>query len=100
MATSNSCSERRVAERLTITRIGHRGDGVADTPEGPVFVSYALPGETVEVEPIPGQPDRRKLVRVERAGEDRIAPLCSHFGLCGGCAVQHWSDARYREWKH
>ncbi len=88
-----------MAERLTIDRIGHRGDGVVDTSDGPVFVPYALPGETVEVEPVPGHPDRRHLLRVEQPSPDRIAPLCPHFGVCGGCAAQHWSQARYRAWK-
>ena len=49
-----------MTERLTIARLGHRGDGVADTDGGPVFVPYALPGEVVEVEPSPGHPDRRR----------------------------------------
>jgi 23S rRNA (uracil1939-C5)-methyltransferase len=88
-----------MTERLTIDRIGHRGDGVADTPDGPVFVPYALPGESVEVEAVPGHSDRRHLVRVESASAERIAPLCPHFGLCGGCAAQHWQTARYRDWK-
>ena len=86
-------------ERLAIDRIGHRGDGVADTAEGPVFVPYALPGETVEVEVVPGHPDRRQLLRVETESPDRIAPICPHFGSCGGCAMQHWTSARYRAWK-
>ena len=86
-------------EKLVIDRIGHRGDGVADTPDGPVFVPYALPGETVEVEPLPGHPDRRHLLRVEQPSPERITPFCPHFGTCGGCAVQHWSEPRYREWK-
>jgi 23S rRNA (uracil1939-C5)-methyltransferase len=64
-----------------------------------VFVSYALPGEIVEVEPVPGDPDRRHLLRVEQASPERIAPFCPHFGTCGGCAVQHWGEHRYREWK-
>ena len=85
--------------RLTLDRIGHRGDGVADTPEGPVFVPYALPGETAEVEPVPGHPDRRHLVRIERESTERIPPICPHVTVCGGCAVQHWSEDRYREWK-
>ena len=54
-----------MTERLTISRLGHRGDGIADTPDGPVFVPYTLPGEMVEVEPVPGHPDRRHLLRVE-----------------------------------
>lgn len=88
-----------MSEHLTISRIGHRGDGVADTPQGPVFVPYTLPGETVEVEPFPGHPDRRHLLRVESGSAERIAPVCPHFGVCGGCQTQHWDFARYREWK-
>jgi len=88
-----------VVERLIIDRIGHRGDGVADTAEGPLYVPYALPGETVEVEPVAGHPDRRHLLHVERESADRIAPICPHFGACGGCAMQHWTTARYRAWK-
>jgi 23S rRNA (uracil1939-C5)-methyltransferase len=88
-----------VIERLTITRIGHRGDGVADTAAGPAFVPYALPGEPVEVEAVLGHPDRWHLLRVESESPDRIAPVCPHFGVCGGCAVQHWAMQRYRDWK-
>ena len=88
-----------MTERLTIARIGHRGDGVADTPGGPVFVPYTLPGEVVEVEPFPGHPDRRHLLRVVTPSAERIAPFCPHFGVCGGCQTQHWDLARYRDWK-
>ena len=88
-----------MTERLTIDSIGHRGDGMADTPDGAVFVPYTLPGETVEVERVPGHPDRRHLLRVDTPSPERIEPFCPHFGVCGGCAIQHWSEARYREWK-
>jgi 23S rRNA (uracil1939-C5)-methyltransferase len=88
-----------VTESLAITRLGHRGDGVADTPGGPVFVPYALPGETVEVEAVPGHPERRHLLRIENASAQRVTPVCPHFGLCGGCQTQHWDFSRYREWK-
>jgi len=86
-------------EHLTITHLGNRGDGVADTPDGSVYVSYALPGETVEVGDWPGHPDRRRLLRIEFASHERIAPICPHFGVCGGCVVQHLEWARYRAWK-
>jgi 23S rRNA (uracil1939-C5)-methyltransferase len=88
-----------VTERLIIARLAHRGDGIADTPAGPLFVAYTLPGETVTVELAPGQPDRRNLLTVENASPERIAPVCPHFGACGGCAMQHWQTDRYREWK-
>ena len=60
---------------------------------------YALPGETIEVAPVPGHPDRRRLLQVETASPERIAPFCPHFGVCGGCAIQHWETERYRAWK-
>ncbi len=64
-----------------------------------VYVPYALPGETIEVAPVPGHPDRRRLLQVEAASPQRIAPLCQHFGICGGCAIQHWDPEHYRAWK-
>jgi 23S rRNA (uracil1939-C5)-methyltransferase len=88
-----------VTERLLINRLAHRGDGVADTASGPVYVPYTLPGETVEVEDVAGHPDRRHLLRVHTANPERTAPICQHFGICGGCAVQHWTSERYRVWK-
>ena len=60
---------------------------------------YTLGGETVEVAAVPGHPDRRRLIKVERASPERIAPFCPHFGVCGGCAIQHWDAERYRAWK-
>ncbi len=86
-------------ETLTIASVGHRGDGVVDTPGGQRFVSYALPGETVEVDAEPGHPERRHLLRVITASPERIAPFCRHFCTCGGCAIQHWSEPHYRAWK-
>ena len=88
-----------MVEHLVIDRIGHRGDGVADRADGPIFVAAALPGESVEVESLPGHPDRRQLLRVETASPQRITPICPHFGICGGCAMQHWQTSAYRAWK-
>ncbi len=99
MAIKNIYSGQRVTEQLTICRLGHRGDGVADTPDGPAYVPYTLPGELVTVEPVPGHPDRRHLVHVDRPSHERAAPICKHFGQCGGCALQHWSLAEYHLWK-
>jgi 23S rRNA (uracil1939-C5)-methyltransferase len=87
------------AEHLVIDHVGHRGDGVAAVGGAAVYVPFALGGEMVEVVAVPGHPDRRSLIKVERASAERIAPFCPHFGVCGGCAIQHWDAARYRAWK-
>jgi 23S rRNA (uracil1939-C5)-methyltransferase len=88
-----------LVERLAIDHLGARGDGVASSGAGPIYVPYTLPGEIVEVDPWPGHPDRRNLLRVEAASPVRIAPICPHFGVCGGCALQHCDAAPYRAWK-
>lgn len=88
-----------MVERLAINRLGHLGDGIAEGAGGPIYVPGTLPGETVEVEGVAGHSDRRRLLHVDVASGERVAPICQHFGVCGGCAVQHWDMAHYRAWK-
>jgi 23S rRNA (uracil1939-C5)-methyltransferase len=88
-----------VAEHLTIDHVGYRGDGVAFAGGHTVFVPYTLSGETVEAGPVADHPDRRLLLRVEKASPERIAPFCRYFGACGGCAIQHWQPDCYAAWK-
>lgn len=78
---------------LDIHAMGAQGDGVA---AGPVFVPLTLPDEQVEAE-VSG--DRGEVVRVVRAGADRVQPPCPHFGDCGGCSLQHWAAEPYLAWK-
>lgn len=81
---------------LTIARLGAQGDGVADTPAGPVHVPFTLPGERVNAAV---RKERGELIAVLEASASRVVPPCRHFGTCGGCALQHLEDAGYREWK-
>src|ERR1700730_16646136 len=69
--------------RLPIDRLGARGEGVAQSPDGPVFVPYALAGETVAAE-VDGS--RGTLVEVLTPSPHRIAPFCRYFSRCGGFA--------------
>ncbi|GGH15790.1 putative RNA methyltransferase [Alsobacter metallidurans] len=85
-----------MAERLVIERLGQRGDGVALTDRGPVYVPYALPGETVLAE-VAG--DRGRLIDLELAAPSRVEAPCPLFGTCGGCAAQHMGAADYLAWK-
>lgn len=85
-----------MSEALTIDRLGAQGDGVAQTPVGPVFVPYALPGERVTATVMQG---RGRLLSVDAPSPLRIGPACRHFGTCGGCAIQHLEAGAYRAWK-
>ena len=83
-------------ETLTIARVGGQGDGIADTPGGPVFAPLTLPGEVVRGEVNDG---RLEAVEVITASPDRIAPVSPHYGDCGGCSLQHWANGPYLDWK-
>ena len=82
---------------LDIETLGAQGDGIAETKAGPLYVAYALPGETVEV--TPQETDRAALKRIVKPSPHRVKPACRHFGQCGGCAIQHLDGESYRGWK-
>jgi 23S rRNA (uracil1939-C5)-methyltransferase len=81
---------------VEITRLGAHGDGVAEGPEGAIYVPFTLPGERVLAE-MAGS--RAMPVEILRASPDRIPPVCPYFGACGGCALQHLGWQTYLEWK-
>ena len=85
-----------MSSRFAIARLGAQGDGVADTAAGPVYIPFALPGETVVAA---RERDRGTLISVLEPSPQRTEPACRHFGECGGCALQHLDDAAYRAWK-
>ncbi len=86
---------------LDIREIGARGDGIAVQEGRRYFVPFALPGETVEAEPGErrGEGIAAELVEVLAPSRHRETPPCRHFGVCGGCALQHWRRDAYAEWK-
>jgi 23S rRNA (uracil1939-C5)-methyltransferase len=84
---------------VEITRLGAQGDGVAERPDGPIFVPFTLPGERVKVAVNPDS-DHAMLLDVLEPSRERIAPVCPHFGVCGGCALQHMEIRAYLRWKH
>lgn len=83
-------------QTFTISRVGGQGDGVAETPQGPVFAGLTLPGETVRGEVVDG---RLEQVEIVTPSPDRIAPVSPQYGDCGGCSLQHWAARPYLEWK-
>ncbi|ORE91447.1 class I SAM-dependent RNA methyltransferase [Aurantimonas sp. 22II-16-19i] len=82
---------------VTIDSLGAKGDGIAQGADGPLYLPFTLPGEVVEIgSDAPG--GRPQFTPVELSPERREPP-CPHFGECGGCDLQHASEAVYREFK-
>ena len=87
--------------RLTIDSLGGRGDGIASLDGRLVYIPFTLPGETVDAEIVQSRGDGMAAVArgLETVSADRIAPACPHFGVCGGCSVQHFRHDAYLAWK-
>lgn len=74
-----------------IESLDHEGRGIARQDGKAIFVDGALPGETVEYASFRRKPsyELAHLVEVRKPSPARVAPRCPHFGVCGGCAMQH-----------
>jgi 23S rRNA (uracil1939-C5)-methyltransferase len=81
--------------QLTIESLDQEGRGVAHRDGKVVFVEGALPGERVDVEIVRRKPSHEiaRAVAVECASASRVVPRCPHFGVCGGCTLQHADEA-------
>ena len=85
---------------LDIVSLGHDGRGGARRPEGDahagkaIFVAGALPGERVMAKQTARSRhfDEAMTVEVLSASPDRVEPHCPHFGVCGGCVLQHLAE--------
>lgn len=76
----------------TINDLADSGRGVGRDDEGKaVFVRDTLPGEQVVYRPTRRKAsyDEADLVTLLSAAPERTTPGCAHFGVCGGCAIQH-----------
>ncbi len=82
-------------ETLTVESLDQEGRGVARRDGKAIFIEGALPGETVTCAVTSRKPSYEvaTLGSVLAASASRVAPRCPHFGVCGGCSLQHL-DAR------
>ncbi|WP_137135529.1 class I SAM-dependent RNA methyltransferase [Rhizobium sp. FKY42] len=89
-------------ESYTITSLTSKGMGLAHAPDGPVYVPFALPGETVAVARVGNE---GTVISYGPPSPDRIQPACRHFGpegkggTCGGCSLQHQAKPAYNAYK-
>jgi 23S rRNA (uracil1939-C5)-methyltransferase len=84
-----------MSDILDIESLDLKGQGVARRDGLTVFVDGGLPGERVRVETIKRKPsyEMARVVEVLKPSSQRVAPRCPHYGVCGGCAMQHLEPA-------
>ncbi len=80
-----------IVPEITINRFSHEGRGVGKIDGKATFVFNALPGEVMSIEVTHNRSkfNEGEAREITKASPDRIMPRCQHFGLCGGCELQH-----------
>ena len=80
---------------VLITALDQEARGIARIDGKAVFVDGAWPGELVSIEVHRRRPtyELARATGILRASPSRVAPLCPHFGVCGGCSLQHLEAA-------
>jgi 23S rRNA (uracil1939-C5)-methyltransferase len=76
---------------VMIESLAHDGRGVAHLDGKAIFIEGALPGERVGIEYLATHRkfDEARATVIQLASPDRVTPRCPHFGVCGGCSLQH-----------
>lgn len=90
MSATRRSREAATIETGEVVALNHDGAGIVRAGKT-AFVAGALPGEVVQFQRVRRhrQYDDAKLVQVGTPSVERVQPRCAHFGVCGGCALQH-----------
>src|SRR5580698_3267390 len=85
----------RSAPSAVVSALSHDGRGIAKLAGKTLFIEDALPGEEVTYRILKRRNDydEARVIQVLRPAPERVAPRCAHFGVCGGCSLQHMEPA-------
>ncbi len=83
------------SEIVTIESLDHEGRGVTHVEGKAIFIEGALPGERVTYSSYRRKPSYEfaRMEKLAKESPNRVKPKCAHFGMCGGCAMQHFDAA-------
>ena len=86
---------------VRVTALGAQGDGIAEAGADRFYVPYSVAGDLVRILPgeKKGEGIAAALLELVEPGPGRVDPACVHFGICGGCALQHLDEPSYAAFK-
>ena len=84
-------------QQQKVVGLDHQGRGVVRSDRGVRFVSGALAGEIIDLQPQGKY--QGDLLQVHRTAAERVEPACKYYGECGGCDLQHLALAAQRTHK-
>lgn len=87
--------DKKENKAIDVYALSHDGRGIATIEDKKTFVSGALPNEKVTCRITQKKSSfyEAQLLNVIQATSERATPPCQHFGVCGGCSLQHMSTA-------
>jgi 23S rRNA (uracil1939-C5)-methyltransferase len=91
MLTLSSNIQQKPLHFGEITKLSHDGRGIAVINGKVTFLHGGLPGEHIEFFYLKkhAKYDEGQVVTVSQPSPDRVEPICAHYGVCGGCSLQH-----------
>ena len=80
-----------LSEPVTIESLDQEGRGIAHADGKVIFIEGALTGESVSYASYRRKPafELAQMTQLHKAASIRVEPECAHFGVCGGCSMQH-----------
>jgi 23S rRNA (uracil1939-C5)-methyltransferase len=90
-------TDKAVFSHIKVLDAGAKGVSVAKAPDGKViFIPNVVPGDVVDVQTFKKRKAyyEGKAINFHEYSEHRTAPVCIHFGVCGGCK---WQNMKYTQ---
>lgn len=100
-ATPKNTPKNKYLKNILIEKLDHQGRGIATIQNKPLFIEGALIGERLDIEIIDNKKRFSKgiIKKIATASILRTEPLCQHYTECGGCHLQHCSNASQQKIK-
>ena len=90
-------TDKVIFENITVLDAGAKGVSVAKAPEGQIiFIPNVVPGDVIDVQTLKKRKSyfEGRAIKFHSYSENRIKPVCEHFGSCGGCK---WQNMKYEQ---